>query len=129
MQMKRFDTINVIPLIDVMLVLLAIVLTTASFIVKDSLQIDLPETQSTHSYTPPKEQNPLNFAINPQNQLFMNEVEIDFANLTTQLADIDPKRPIVIQVDKKADFEHFVKLIDALKLHKLDNLTILTQAE
>jgi biopolymer transport protein ExbD len=30
--MKRFDQINVIPFIDIMLVLLAIVLTTATFI-------------------------------------------------------------------------------------------------
>jgi biopolymer transport protein ExbD len=32
MKMKRIDTINVIPFIDIMLVLLVMVLTTATFI-------------------------------------------------------------------------------------------------
>ena len=41
--MKRIDGINVIPFIDIMLVLLAIVLTTATFIVEGRLEIRLPE--------------------------------------------------------------------------------------
>lgn len=129
MQMKRFDTINVIPLIDVMLVLLAIVLTTASFIVKDSLQIELPQTQSTESYAPPKDQTPLNFAIDGQNTLFMEEQPTEYEALAEILVNIEKKRPIIIQIDKKTSFESFVKLVDAIKLQKLDNLTILTQAE
>ncbi len=32
MRLRRFDTINVVPFIDIMLVILVIVLTTASFI-------------------------------------------------------------------------------------------------
>jgi hypothetical protein len=47
--MKRMDQINVIPFIDVMLVLLAIVLTTATFLIEGRLPIRLPaaETQTT----------------------------------------------------------------------------------
>ena len=44
--MKRMDQINVIPFIDIMLVLLAIVLTTATFIVEGRLEIRLPEAAS-----------------------------------------------------------------------------------
>ncbi len=40
--MKRFDQINVIPFIDIMLVLLAIVLTTATFISQGRLDINVP---------------------------------------------------------------------------------------
>ncbi|MDG6777932.1 biopolymer transporter ExbD [Thiomicrorhabdus sp. zzn3] len=129
MQMKRFDTINVIPLIDVMLVLLAIVLTTASFIVKDNLQIDLPETQNTQTYVPPKDKPPMTFNIDGQNQLFLDETPFEYAALSQKLSPLDKDQPIVIQVDKKAQFEYFVKLIDALKAHELNNLSILTKAE
>jgi biopolymer transport protein ExbD len=41
--MKRFDQINMIPFIDIMLVLLAIVLTTASFISQGMIPLDLPK--------------------------------------------------------------------------------------
>ena len=44
--MKRMDTINVIPFIDIMLVLLAIVLTTATFIVEGRLNIRLPKAEA-----------------------------------------------------------------------------------
>lgn len=129
MQMKRFDTINVIPLIDVMLVLLAIVLTTASFIVHDALNLDLPETQSTQSYQPNPDQPALKFSIDGNNALFLDETPMAYDQLDTLLKSIETERAIVIKVDKAAQFEYFVKLIDALKLKELNNLTILTQAQ
>ena len=127
--MKRFDTINVIPLIDVMLVLLAIVLTTASFIVKDSLNIDLPETQSTQTYVPPKDEIPVKFHIDQQNQLYLNEEPQTLLTIEAMLTSLQKEQSIIIQVDKKAEFGEFVQLIDLLKAQQLNNLTILTQAK
>ena len=43
MEEKEFDYINVIPLVDVMLVLLTIVLTTSSFIASGMIPVDLPK--------------------------------------------------------------------------------------
>ena len=127
--MKRFDTINVIPLIDVMLVLLAIVLTTASFIVKDSLQINLPETQSTQSYVPPKDEIPVKFHIDQQNQFYLNEEQQTLTAIKAMLHTLTKDQSIIIQVDKQAEFGEFVQLIDLLKAQQLNNLTILTKAK
>lgn len=126
--MKRFDSINVIPLIDVMLVLLAIVLTTASFIVKDSLNIQLPETESTQSYTPP-ETPPVKFDIDAQNRLYRDETLMTVDELPAYLKQLDAEQAIIIQVDQTAEFGGFVQLVDQLKLHRLSNLTILTQSK
>ncbi len=41
MDEKEFDYLNVIPLVDVMLVLLTIVLTTATFVVTGRIPVDL----------------------------------------------------------------------------------------
>ena len=127
--MKRFDTINVIPLIDVMLVLLAIVLTTASFIVKDSLNIELPETQSTQSYVPPADEIPVKFHIDQQNQLYLNEEPHNLIAIKNKVSGFEKDQSIIIQVDKKAEFGHFVELVDLLKSQQLSNLTILTKAK
>jgi biopolymer transport protein ExbD len=124
--MKRFDDINVIPLIDVMLVLLAVVLTSASFIVQDSLDIKLPETESTTEYVPPKEKV-VNFAIDADGQLFMNEKPTQYPALPAVLKPLNPKTPLVIKVDDKAEFGRFIQLVDALKAHNLTNLTFLTE--
>ena len=127
--MKRFDTINVIPLIDVMLVLLAIVLTTASFIVKDSLNIDLPETQSTQAYTPPKDEIPVKFHIDQENQFYLNEELQTLDVIRAEVLALDKEQSIIIQVDKQAEFGGFVELVDLLKAQQLNNLTILTKAK
>ena len=44
--MKKFDQINVIPFIDIMLVLLAIVLMTATFIAQGKIDVNLPTSKA-----------------------------------------------------------------------------------
>ncbi|MBF6057144.1 MULTISPECIES: ExbD/TolR family protein [Thiomicrorhabdus] len=126
--MKRFDSINVIPLIDVMLVLLAIVLTTASFIVKDHLDITLPDTEHTQSYTPP-EKDPLSISIDKNNRIFVAENAISFAELEQKLTQLDKSQALTLQVDREAKFGEFVKVVDLLKGQELNNLTILTESK
>ena len=41
MALKKFDEINVVPLIDVMLVLLAMVMITATFVTQQQLDVEL----------------------------------------------------------------------------------------
>ena len=64
---------NVIPLIDVMLVLLAIVLITASFIITDKLNVNLAETQQTQKYTPPANTKIVHLHIDQNNQFFIDK--------------------------------------------------------
>lgn len=127
-ELKRFDTMNVIPLIDVMLVLLAIVLMTASFIVKDSLNIELPETDNTQTYVPAENITPIQLHINAENQYFIDEQAESFANISLRLSKLAKEQAITLQIDKKAEFGTFVKLIDVLKGQELNNLTILTKS-
>jgi len=127
--MKRFDTINVIPLIDVMLVLLAIVLTTASFIVKDHLNIELPKTENTQSYQPNTELKTIDLVVDQSNQIFADKEGHSLQSLEQLLATLPKEQNITLQVDKQADFGTFVEIIDLLKGLSLKNLTILTEAE
>ncbi|MBD3612681.1 MAG: biopolymer transporter ExbD [Hydrogenovibrio crunogenus] len=126
--MKRFDQINVIPMIDVMLVLLAIVLTSASFIVQDKLNIELPETKQTSTYKPADEVT-LRIAINADNQLFLNNQTTTLEALNLALETVNPDEAIEIRVDQKAEFGHFTSLIDLLKKYHLSNLSILTRKQ
>ena len=48
--MKKFDEINIIPFIDIMLVLLAIVLVTASFISQGKIKVNVPKASSTVAF-------------------------------------------------------------------------------
>ncbi len=126
--MKKFDEINVIPLIDVMLVLLAIVLMTASFIVKDSIKIDLPDTENTSEYIPSKEKT-VNLAIDAKGLLFVDDKQTEFVSFKNIIIaqKYTAKTPVIVKVDDKTEFGYFIKLVDILKAHNLQSLTFLTE--
>ncbi len=122
--MKRFESINVIPFIDIMLVLLAIVLTTATFITQGKLEIRLPEAKN--QLQRPME-TPIEIAIDQQEQIYLDHQPIELVALDQRLTALDPANLLVLRVDARVSFGRFVSLIDLLKSHRLDRLSILTQ--
>ncbi|HRJ52534.1 MAG TPA: biopolymer transporter ExbD [Candidatus Thiothrix moscowensis] len=126
--MKRFDQINMIPFIDIMLVLLAIVLTTASFVSQGLIPVNLPTAAQVSE--PSQDEDPLEIAINDKNVLFLGEDEVTLEQLAEKLkTQATPETLIVLRIDKAAVFEHFVKLIDLLKSQELSNLSIQAQQD
>jgi len=122
--MKKFDSINVIPFIDIMLVLLAIVLTTATFVSNGQLDIDLPESSSN---SVPDNIERVEIAVNRDGVLFVNGVEnsLDQAQLQLQLLSTDT--PILLMIDETVEFKQFVSVIDLLKQLSLDKVSVLTR--
>lgn len=127
--MKRMDQINVIPFIDIMLVLLAIVLTTATFIAEGRLQIRLPVAAAKAPAIP---ERPQEIAVDDGGTLYLNGAPLGvgadaLAALDTGLAGLDSETPVVLRVDAGARFEHFVAVVDRLKARGLPRLSILTR--
>lgn len=123
--MKRFDQINMIPFIDIMLVLLAIVLTTATFVSQGLIEVNLPSAEQVSEA--PANKEPLEIAINAQNELFFAGEKLSHVEVETRLTNLSTDTWIVLRVDKAAVFEPFVKLIDLLKKHQFKNLSIQAQ--
>ena len=67
---KRFDEINVIPFIDIMLVLLVMVLTTATFIKQGVIPVDLPEAKAAEKQDEKKE---VTVYVNDKGELFFDK--------------------------------------------------------
>ncbi len=122
--MKRFDQINVIPFIDIMLVLLAIVLTTATFIAQEKISLELPKAENTHKR---KDKDPFKIAINKKGEYYHQDTLIDLDTLKKRLHSLKPDQPIILSVDKSVKFERFIELIDLLKSNHLNNLSIATR--
>lgn len=123
--MKRFDQINMIPFIDIMLVLLAIVLTTATFVSQGLIEVNLPEAERVTATR--GDEVPLQIAINAQHQLFIQEEAIAFEQLIERLNSYQEDEMIVLRIDKGVPFEHFVKVLDALKSRPFKNVSVQTQ--
>jgi biopolymer transport protein ExbD len=122
--MKGFDQINVIPFIDIMLVLLAIVLATATFIVQGKLDIALPEADSQ---APISTKPRLELAIDRHRMLYYKDQPIELEALRAHLGKVSKDTSIVLRVDAAVPFARFVQVIDVLKAHQLERLAILTR--
>ncbi len=124
--MRRFESINVIPFIDIMLVLLAIVLTTATFVVSNKLAIDVPKSASSEAVSTDKV---VEIAIDKQSVIYFNDSKIAVASLKQKLSQLKKNTPINLRVDGNVDFSHFVKVLDIFKQLELEKFSIITQQE
>ncbi|MGE4295991.1 MAG: biopolymer transporter ExbD [Campylobacterales bacterium] len=129
MTLKKFDSINVIPFIDIMLVLLAIVLTTATFIAQGAIKVALPEAKSSQPQTPAPGQKRIEIAINDKGEFFFDHEKVTSFTLLVRLDDLKREDMIVIRADKQAAFEDFMRVLDALKERKLENVAIAAENE
>ena len=70
---KRFDDINVIPFIDIMLVLLVMVLTTATFVNQGIIPIELPSAKTASKEDLKKE---VTVYVNAKGELFIEKEKV-----------------------------------------------------
>lgn len=128
MSNPKFDQINMVPFIDIVLVLLAIVMTTASFVSQGLIEVALPESESA-TPSQQQEQKSVEIAIDAQNAIFYDGKAVDLPALKAKLATANKDTGFYLRIDKGANFEYFIKVFDALKVLGLDNISIQTEVE
>ncbi len=126
MQIKKFDSINVVPFIDIMLVLLVIVLTTASFVAKGLIPVDLPSSKSA---TAQDDKKNLTITIKENGDILFNDIAVLEKEIKSELSKYKADIPVHINCDKEAKFDLFVTLLDTLKQKEFTNLGIITKKE
>lgn len=124
MTIKKFDSINVVPFIDIMLVLLVIVLTTATFVARGVIPLDLAVSKSANKL---KDEQILNISINKDNEIYFNEDKIKKEDTEASLLNFPKENPINISCDKDVKFDNFVYILDLLKKNRYENLSIVTK--
>ena len=121
---KRFDEINVIPFIDIMLVLLVMVLTTATFIKQGVIPIELPEAKASKKEDVKKE---ITVYVNAKGEMFFEKEKVDAVALEQKLSSISKDQTVVLRSDKESRFQDFVTVMDILKRLKHEQLYIVTK--
>lgn len=125
--MKKFDEINIIPFIDIMLVLLAIVLVTASFISQGKIQVNVPKASTTQAMKADELAKLLTVTAN--NEFFYNDKPIDKAELAKEISQWDKAQKVTLKIDGAVAFEKFVELTDLLAANEIKNVAIITTKE
>jgi len=128
---KLMNDINVVPYIDVMLVLLIIFMITAPLIHPG--QVELPEIGQ--SSTPPVE--PLEVSIDVDGGLTLRdratkgeEQKVDRAQLAELIKlkqQQNTEQPVVIAADKRVRYEEVIHIMDLLQQQQVKKIGLLTR--
>ncbi len=121
---KKFDEINVIPFIDIMLVLLVMVLTTATFIKQGVIPVALPEAKATDKKDVKKE---ITVYVNAKGEMYFEKEKVDLKTLESKLSTISKDQTVILRSDKESRFQDFVSVMDILKKLGHEQLYIVTK--
>ena len=106
--------INVTPLVDVTLVLLIIFMVTTSYIVKASIEMDLPKAATARETRPAS----LSVVLSRQGTLYLNDRPTSEEMLARHVRDevaANPEVRVLIAADTHLSYGRVVELIDLIK--------------
>ena len=113
---RIMNEINMIPFIDVALVLLIIFMVMTPFLVRSQLKINLPSTKKVEPDLTRKQT--LTVQVDRAGTAYLNGLPVAPDLLEGRLKQLltDPERqPVVVEADKDVPFQHVVAVMDAAK--------------
>lgn len=131
-QRRMMSDINVVPYIDVMLVLLIIFMITAPLITQ-GVKIELPEAPS--EVLPPSDQEPLIVSVDAGGAVYVDvgedpENAVDDEVLVARVAAILRSRPdieVLVEGDNGVDYGRVVHVMSLLQSAGVDGIGLVTQ--
>lgn len=111
---EPISEINVVPLVDIILVVLIIFMVTAPLVMKPSIDINLPKASSGDE----SPTTPLNITVGREGQLLLNGQLSTLEDITvyaTNLVQKEPETAAILAADKDVTLERLTELIDVVK--------------
>lgn len=128
---RAMNEINVVPYIDVMLVLLIIFMVTAPMVTPSV--IDLPSMANTNT---PKQTRPIEVTVRQVGSLVVKDLktnkstEVSLQNLASEVKKLqanEPERPVVISAEKSIQYQAVVDAMDVLQNAQIQKVGLLVK--
>lgn len=127
---KAIAEINVVPYIDVMLVLLIIFMVTAPLLT-EGVKVDLPITSESAPVKPnPETPEPFVLTVDAKGTLFIDDREYDEAGIVRYARALSLEKPttdFLIRGDKNARYEHVMNAMSLLKAANIETVSLVTE--
>ncbi|OPY67968.1 MAG: Biopolymer transport protein ExbD [Syntrophorhabdaceae bacterium PtaU1.Bin034] len=123
MDEKEFDYINMIPFIDVMLVLLTIVLTTSTFVATGIIPVELPKVAGKHEAATVAQV----VGIDREGTVFYQGKPVNLSDLKARIAAMPRETPFLIRADKDIHLQGFVEVLDLIKAAGFRKVSLQTE--
>jgi biopolymer transport protein TolR len=117
--------INMIPFIDIVLVLLIIFMVTAP-VIQSGIEVNVPKTQVVREIAEEK----LIVSIDKEQKLYLQNDPVNVNELGNKIREklLDPTRQSVyLRADQSVPFQTFATVLDHLKLAGIENVSIVTE--
>ncbi|RYZ32836.1 MAG: biopolymer transporter ExbD [Myxococcaceae bacterium] len=111
---EEITGINVTPLVDVVLVLLIIFMVTANFIVRETVEVDLPRAANGGETV----QGLVNVVLDKEGKLYFDGAEVTEADLSRRVVEAvskDKDTRAIISADQTIAYGRVMRLIDVVK--------------
>jgi len=112
---RIMSDINMIPFIDVSLVLLLIFMIMTPLMVRSQLKINLPSTKDSQQDLTRKET--IQVQVDRTGTAYLSGMPVAPDLLESRLRQLlkDPNQPVVVEADKDVPFQHVITVMDAAK--------------
>lgn len=124
-RLPRNEGLNVVPFIDIMLVLLAIVLSISTFIAYGHIKVELPKSQVAQKSGDKKEK--VLVSVDEKDIFYYNDTAVSLDELANKLQTLEKSTLVELKADKSSKFESFIELISLLKTKQHENFQIITE--
>ncbi len=121
--------INVTPLVDIVLVLLIIFMVTANFIVKETVEVDLPRAANTQDKTV---QTPVMLTLDKDAKIFFDGAEVSESAALVKMKEAvekDKEVRAIISADQSLNYGKVMNLIDLVKGSGINKFALNIQKE
>ena len=118
--------INIIPFVDIILVILIIFMVTVPFIIKTGFSLDLPKASSSGTIS----QTKINITISVDGRVLLNGTPLDMEKMEEQLKknNMNPEETqVVISADKNVLHGKVISVINIVKSAGLRKVAIATK--
>ena len=128
---KLVSDINVVPYIDVMLVLLVVFMVSAPLMVQGIL-LNLPE--ASNEPLPREQQDPLIISVDSKGQFYL-EIQssqkeplalIQLSEKISSILKINPSLQVVVRGDGQVEYQRIISLMSELQNTGVDNVGLIT---
>ena len=124
-EIPKKEPLNIVPFIDIMLVLLAMVLSISTFIAKGEIKINLPASEAGQKVT--ANDNPRLVQVDNAGVLYWDGKIVTEQELDEAVRTLSRQENVVLRIDKDSKFEPFITVIDVFKKCRHENFRIATE--
>ena len=121
---RQRPTINIVPLVDVLTVLLFFFLVTMQFRQVTALNITAPEIETAGKN---KIDEQVILAVDAEGAFFLNDQRLEKEGLDAALrvaGEVTPEIPVLLMADEEAPLKHVTEVMDLCRKNRLNKIRL-----